>query len=54
MNTEFMHQAIRLSVENVDSNEGGPFGAVIVHHERIVGVGRNQVISACDPTLTPR
>lgn len=50
MNPDFMRQAIRLSVENVDSNEGGPFGAVVVRDQQVVGTGRNRVISMRDPT----
>ncbi len=50
MNPEFMREAIRLSFETMRQGGGGPFGAVIVRDGRIIGRGRNQVISANDPT----
>lgn len=36
--------------ENLTSNEGGPFGAVIVKDNVIVGTGHNQVLLNNDPT----
>ena len=33
---EFMQEAIRLSIENVTSGKGGPFGAVIVKDGKII------------------
>jgi tRNA(Arg) A34 adenosine deaminase TadA len=50
MKTKFMRAAIRLSIQAVRRNEGGPFGAVVVKGSRIVGRGCNQVTSANDPT----
>ncbi|MDF1810814.1 MAG: nucleoside deaminase [Verrucomicrobiales bacterium] len=47
---EFMREAIRLSVENVESGKGGPFGAVIVRNSEIIARGANQVTSTNDPT----
>lgn len=46
----FMLEAIELSEKNLSSNDGGPFGCLIVKHEEIVGRGWNQVSSANDPT----
>jgi len=46
----FMRQAIALSIKGVAENEGGPFGAIIVQNNVIVGVGNNQVTSTNDPT----
>ncbi|MBR2443299.1 MAG: nucleoside deaminase [Rikenellaceae bacterium] len=46
---EFMSEAIRLAIDNIDNN-GGPFGAVIVKDGRIVGVGANRVTANNDPT----
>jgi len=46
----FMRRAIELSGFAVDSNFGGPFGAVIVRNGRIVGEGFNSVIKSNDPT----
>ena len=48
--TEFMQEAIRLSIENVKSGKGGPFGAVIVKDGEIIARGANEVTSSGDPT----
>ena len=50
MNSKFMREAIRLSIQMMRRNHGGPFGAVVVRDGRIVGRGCNQVTSANDPT----
>src|SRR6516164_2714401 len=50
MNDPFMARAIELSIENVQSGRGGPFGAVIVRSGQIVAEGANQVTSLNDPT----
>jgi len=50
MTNAFMARAIQLSIENVLSGRGGPFGAVIVRHDAIIAEGVNQVTSANDPT----
>jgi guanine deaminase len=50
MNNPFMQEAIRLAIESVRQNNGGPFGAVIVRGETIVGRGANQVTRSNDPT----
>ncbi len=47
---EFMREAIRLSIENVKSGNGGPFGAVIVKDGEIIARGANEVTSSNDPT----
>lgn len=47
---EFMQEAIRLSIENVTSGKGGPFGAVIVKDGKIIASGANGVTSTNDPT----
>jgi len=46
----FLDEAIRLSLENVTSGAGGPFGAVVVRGGEIVGRGRNEVTATNDPT----
>lgn len=46
---EFMREAIRISIQNVDEN-GGPFGAVIVKNGEIIATGVNRVTSNNDPT----
>ena len=50
MNKKFMREAIRLSIETMRRGKGGPFGAVVVKRNRIVGRGCNQVTSSNDPT----
>lgn len=50
MNKTFMREAIQLSIEKMESGEGGPFGAVIVKNNKIIGRGWNRVTSANDPT----
>lgn len=46
---EFMQAAIDLSCESV-RNGGGPFGAVIVRGDKIIGGGSNSVTLLNDPT----
>ena len=50
VNLEFLRQAIRLSSEKMEANEGGPFGAVVVRNGQVVGRGWNRVTSTNDPT----
>jgi tRNA(Arg) A34 adenosine deaminase TadA len=50
MENLFMARAIQLSLENVRSGRGGPFGAVVVKKGAIIGEGANQVTSTSDPT----
>lgn len=45
-----MRAAIRLSQQKMRQNCGGPFGAIIVRNNKIVGRGWNQVTSTCDAT----
>lgn len=45
-----MARAIQLSLDNVLSGRGGPFGAVIVKNNAIVAEGANEVTSTHDPT----
>lgn len=47
--TKWMIEAIELSKRNV-MNGGGPFGAVIVKDNQVVGRGVNRVTANCDPT----
>jgi len=46
----WMEKAIELALENVLSNHGGPFGAIVVKDGKIVGTGRNEVTASNDPT----
>ncbi|WP_211209154.1 nucleoside deaminase [Calidithermus timidus] len=50
MKREFMQEAARLALENVQSGLGGPFGAVIVKDGRIIARGANCVTRTNDPT----
>ncbi len=50
MNPAFMREAIGLSIQRMRRGKGGPFGAVVVWGDRIIGRGCNQVTSANDPT----
>jgi len=50
MHNPFMARAIQLSIENVHSGRGGPFGAVVVKENAIVAEGANQVTTTNDPT----
>jgi tRNA(Arg) A34 adenosine deaminase TadA len=47
---DFMRRAIALSRRNLETQDGGPFGAVVVKDGRIVGEGRNMVVATNDPT----
>ena len=46
----FMARAIQLSLENVRSGRGGPFGAVVVRDGKIIAEGANCVTLTNDPT----
>ncbi len=46
----FLRQAIELATQNVESREGGPFGAVVVRAGQIVATGVNRVTAMNDPT----
>src|SRR5690349_24276766 len=50
MKKKFMREAIRLSIQMMRRGAGGPFGAIVVKKNRIVGRGWNQVTSSNDPT----
>ncbi|HXU27314.1 MAG TPA: nucleoside deaminase [Bacteroidia bacterium] len=47
---KFMQEAIELSVNNVKSGKGGPFGAVVVKDGKIIARAANSVTSTNDPT----
>lgn len=47
--TKYMRMAIDLANKNIQ-NGGGPFGAVIVRQNEVVGAGANQVTNHNDPT----
>ena len=45
-----MDLAGQISQEKMRAGEGGPFGAIIVRGDEIIGQGWNQVTSQCDPS----
>jgi len=47
---QFMQRAIALAQQGIDAGAGGPFGAVIVKDDEVIGEGYNQVTSTNDPT----
>ena len=47
---KYMKIAIELAEDNLITNAGGPFGAVVVKDGEIVGKGSNQVVAGNDPT----
>lgn len=50
LHTVFLREAIRLAWLSIERNEGGPFGAVVVRDQQIIGRGWNRVTSTNDPT----
>lgn len=50
MDNLFMARAIQLSIDNVVSGNGGPFGAVVVRNGSIIAEGVNRVTARNDPT----
>ena len=46
----YLLRAVELARRNLETGEGGPFGAVIVHAGKIIGEGSNQVLRSHDPT----
>ena len=50
MKNKFINEAIQLAHQSVHENNGGPFGAVIVKDDKIIGRGSNQVTNHNDPT----
>jgi len=46
----FMNIAAQMSREKMAAGEGGPFAAVIVWNDEVIGEGWNQVTSRCDPS----
>lgn len=47
---KFMQAAINLAKTGMDTNTGGPFGAVVVKDNEIIAEGSNCVTSTNDPT----
>ena len=47
---KYMQMADEMAMQNVLTNHGGPFGAVIVKDGVVVGIGNNHVVKNNDPT----
>ncbi|HSV11687.1 MAG TPA: nucleoside deaminase [Hanamia sp.] len=47
---KFMNEAVLLSENSINNNDGGPFGCVIVKDGKVIGRGNNKVTSTNDPT----
>jgi len=46
---KFLRHAVKLAIQSA-SQQGGPFGAVVVRDGKIIGEGKNQVTETCDPS----
>lgn len=47
---DFMEEAIKEAYEGIQNKDGGPFGAIIVKNNKIIGRGHNRVLKNEDPT----
>lgn len=50
MEEKFLRRAIELASQSVRQSLGGPFGAVIVKDNEVIGDGWNRVTTSMDPT----
>ena len=50
LDNHFMQEAVKLAEQGMRRCDGGPFGAVIVKEEKIVGKGWNRVLRTNDPS----
>jgi guanine deaminase len=50
MDEVFLQQAVDLAVENAESGQGGPYGAIIVKDNRLIAASGNKVTTTIDPT----
>jgi guanine deaminase len=50
LDESYMARAIELARQGMESNDGGPFGCVIVKDGEVIGEGNNRVTSSNDPT----
>lgn len=47
---QYMQKAIDAGKDGVLHHKGGPFGAIVVYENKIIGTGCNMVTSTLDPT----
>lgn len=47
---QFMRMAVALSRMGMDQGQGGPFGAIVVRGDEVIGQGSNRVLADRDPT----
>jgi len=45
-----MNVAYKEALEGMNANDGGPFGAAIVHNEKVIATAHNEVLKTNDPT----
>ncbi|MEC4747495.1 nucleoside deaminase [Methylomicrobium sp. Wu6] len=50
LHKQFLQQAIDLAVQNVESGQGGPYGALIVRNGEVIAGSGNRVTVDLDPT----
>ena len=50
MTNKFINEAIALARQSAEKSQGGPFGAVVVRENQIIGRGSNKVTTHNDPT----
>ena len=50
MSIKLMREAIKEAETNLLTDEGGPFGAIVVKNNKVIGKGRNMVLKNNDPT----
>ena len=50
MNEAHMKRAVALSRRGMELGHGGPFGAVVVRDDTVIGEGWNEVLRSKDPT----
>ena len=50
MHTDLLQQAVDIAVKNVQTGNGGPFGAIICRNQKIVAACTNTVTVSNDPT----
>lgn len=47
----FMKRAVKEARKNLKTEDGGPFGAVVVRNGKVIAAGRNLVLKTNDPTM---